>query len=525
MKVLISDAVAPACVDILSSEGIEADVQTGLSTEQLRHLIGQYDGLIVRSATKVTREVIEAASRLKVIGRAGAGVDNIDVSAATHRGIVVMNTPGGNTVSTAELSFSMILALSRNIPQATTALKAGTWNRKKYTGVEVQGKTLGIIGVGKVGREVAVRARAFGMNVLGYDPFIVEEVASKLGVELVSLENLYARSDYITIHTPLNDQTRNLLSEDELARCKTGVRIINCARGGIVDEAALLRAIESGKVAGAALDVFAQEPPTCWDLIRREEVICTPHLGASTAEAQTTVALQIARQIATFLKNGTVQNAVNLTPMDAAIYDKIRTYVELAEKIGSLQVQLSKGRLKNIAVEYRGEILDYPTSPVTAAVLKGALAGSSDIPLNLVNAPVIAQERGIQIEEIRHSEHENYLNLITVTYRTDREERIVSGTIFGKNDPRIVRINEYHFDARPEGNMLFCGNEDVPGVIGRIGTLLGDNGINIARMSWGREQPGGKAVTVLNLDNPVPDHVLTQITAQPNILWARRAKL
>ena len=525
MKVLISDSVAPECAEILERAGIRSNTKPGLSPEALKDLIGAYDGLVVRSATKVTAEIIEAAKRLKVIGRAGAGVDNIDVPAATRRGMLVMNTPGGNTISTAEHTFSMLLALSRNIPQAVASLKRGIWDRKTYTGVEVHGKVLGIIGVGKVGREVALRARAFGMKVLGYDPFLSSDAAAKIGVELVSLDELWPQVDYISVHAPLTDETRHLLSDAEWARCRQGVRIIHCARGGIVDEGALLRAIKSGRVAGAALDVFETEPPENRELLMREEVICTPHLGASTEEAQVSVAIQIAEQIVDFLKNGAVRNSVNLPHIEASVYRKIRFYIELGEKIGRFQAQLAEGRLTGLSIEYRGEILDYPIAPITSAVLAGALSKTSDLPINFVNALVIARERGIKVDEIRSSEHEDYSNLITVHCTTDRETRVVAGTLFGKNDPRIVRINEYHCEARPEGDMLVCGNVDVPGVIGRIGSLLGENGVNIARMSWGREEVGGKAVTVLNLDSPVPDSVLEQILAQEHIVWAERVKL
>jgi D-3-phosphoglycerate dehydrogenase len=525
LSVLISDRLAPECTGILQQAGIQSDTKTGLPPEELKDIIGDYEGLVVRSATKVTSEIIEAATHLKVIGRAGAGVDNIDVPAATRRGILVMNTPGGNTISTAEHAFSMLLALSRNIPQAAASLKRGRWDRKKYTGVEVHGKTLGIIGVGKVGREMALRARAFGMKVLGFDPFLSSDAAAKIGIEQVSLEELWPRVDYISIHAPLTDETRHLVSDAQFARCRKGVRLIHCARGGIVDEGALLRALESGQVAGAALDVFESEPPENRELLAREEVICTPHLGASTEEAQVAVAIQIAEQIADFLKTGAVRNSINLPPMESSVYQKIRFYIELGEKIGRLQGQLSKGRLTGVSIEYRGDILDYPIAPITSAVLTGVLSKTSDMPINFVNALVIAREWGIKVDEIRSSEHEDFTNLITIHCTTDREERVVAGTLFGKNDPRIVRINEYHCEAPPEGDMLICGNEDVPGVIGRIGTMLGESGINIARMSWGREQVGGKAITVLNLDSPVPDAMLTDILAQKHILWAERVKL
>jgi len=527
LKVLITDPVDQGCIDMLQKQGILVDMKTGLPADELKDIISDYSALIVRSGTKVTAEVIEAAAKLKVIGRAGTGVDNIDVDVATRRGIIVMNTPGGNTISAAEHTISMLLALSRNIPQATQSLKEGRWDRKIYMGVEVYGKTLGIIGLGRVGREVALRAGSFGMKLIGYDPFISDDAASKVGVKLVDLDEIFSESDYITLHTPLTSETKHLISEAQLERCKTGVRIINCARGGVVDEKALLKAIKSGRVAGAALDVYEDEPPSAgsMELLKHERVICTPHLGASTREAQVNVALQVAQQVADVLTGGAVRNAVNLPSIDPKVYQRIEPYLNLAEKMGSLQSQLGEGHLREVSIEYRGDVLNYPTSPITSSVLKGIFAGSSERTINLVNAPFLARERGVKVNEIKSSEHEDFSNLITVTYCTSKGKRIISGTIFGKNDPRIVRMDECHFDAYPEGDMLVCGNVDVPGVIGRIGTILGDENINIARMTWGREKSGGRAVTLLNVDSPIPDQVLEKIVAQKHILWAKRVRL
>jgi D-3-phosphoglycerate dehydrogenase len=527
LKILISDPVAEECVEILRTEGLQVDLRPGLSQQDLKKIIGEYAALIVRSGTKVTAELIEAAERLRVIGRAGAGVDNVDVGAATRRGIIVMNTPGGNTISTAEHAFSLLLALSRNIPQASWALKRGEWERSRYTGVELYGKTLGIIGVGKVGGEVARRAIAFGMAVIGYDPFLSEEIAEHLGVELVDLDELYMRSDYISIHASLTDETKNLLSDEAFDKCKHGVRLINCARGEIVDQKALLRAIDSGRVAGAALDVFQHEPPRGEEiqLIERPEVIATPHLGASTKEAQVSVALQIARQVADALLDRTVQNAVNLPSLPAGIYEKIRPYLYLAEKIGSLHAQLGEGRLLRITIEYYGDVLNYPTSPITSGVLKGVMDRICGGRVNYVNAPIFAQQRGVRVDEIRSSEHRDFLTLINVIYVTDKGQRAISGTIFGKNDPRIVRIDDCRIDAHPEGEVLICLNEDIPGVIGKIGTILGNRGINIGRMAWGRIQADGRAMTLLNLDNPVTDEVVTEIASLPYVIWVKKVKL
>ena len=525
-KVLIADSVAPECVEILNrTPGIAVDIKTGMTPEELARAIGGYVALIVRSGTRVTARSIDAADTLKFIARAGTGVDNVDVQAATKRGIIVMNTPGGNTVSTAEHTFSMLLALSRNIPQSARSMQDGRWDRKRYIGTEVRGKTLGIIGVGRIGREVAHRAQAFGMKILGYDPFLSEDAATGLGVRLVSLDELYAESDYISVHTPLTEETRHLISDRALAQCKDGVRIINCARGGIVDEDALLRAVESGKVAGAALDVFETEPPDNLPLLAREEVICTPHIGASTSEAQRNVAIQVAEQVVDALTGGVVRNAVNFPPISPEAYRKIRPYMDLADRIGALQAQLGEGQPVSIAMEYHGDVLNYPTSPITSAVLKGVMQSTCDESVNYVNAPLLAQERGVRVDEIRSSEDEDFSNLITVTYRTTAGKRVVSGTIFGRNDRRIVRIDGYRFDVQPEGYMLVYANQDVPGIIGRVGTLLGNRDINIASMSCGREQPGAEAVTILSVDSPIPDEVLSEFGRQEHILWVKRIKL
>jgi D-3-phosphoglycerate dehydrogenase len=526
MKVLISDQVDPGCVEILErNPGIEVHVKTGLSPDELKAIIGEYEALIVRSSTQVTEELLQAARRLRVVGRAGAGVDNIDVEAATRRGAIVMNTPGGNSVSTAEHSFAMLMALARHLPQASASLKAGRWERDHYTGVELTGKTLGVIGLGKVGREVAVRAGAFNLRVLGYDPFVSEEMALAHGAQLVPLTQLYAESDFITVHLPLAPQTRHFISDAQLAQCRDGVRLINCARGGIVDEAALLRALETGKVAGAALDVFEEEPPAASALIAHERVVCTPHLGASTREAQANVALQVAEQVGDALMDRMVRNAVNMPTLDPEVHQKIRPFLELAVRLGRIQAQLSEGQLERITIEYHGDVSSYATSPLTAAVLKGIMETTSDEPVNLVNAPLFAQERGVRVDEMKSTEHEDYASLITVICQTNAARRILSGTLFGKSNPRLVRLDEYTVDAVPEGHLLFYINEDVPGVIGRIGTVMGSHQVNIAQMSCGRHQVGGRALTILNVDSLIPDRVLAEILAQNSIVWARRVSL
>ena len=526
MKVLISDKVSDGCVEILErNPDVAVDVRTDLSPEELVEVIEEYEALIVRSSTQVTEEVLGAGQRLRVVGRAGAGVDNIDVSAATRRGVVVMNTPGGNSVSAAEHSFSMLMALARNLPQATASLKAGKWEKSKFTGVELAGKTLGVIGLGKVGREVAQRGSAFRMKVIGVDPFVSAEAAGSYGTQLVPLSQLYAESDFISLHLPLTGQNHYFISDGELDQCKEGVRIVNCARGGIVDEAALLRAIESGKVAGAALDVFETEPPENVELLAHEHVICTPHLAASTKEAQTSVALQVAEQVGEVLMDKVIRNAVNVPSVEPEVYKILRPFLNLAERMGRIQAQMSEGQLERITVECRGDVTAHPSSAITAAVLKGIMETISDEAVNFVNAPVFAQERGVAVDELKSSEHEDFTSLGTVVYKTNQGERILSGTLFGKSDPRLVRLDEYQFDAIPEGHMLFCVNKDTPGIIGRVGSVMGLHEVNIAQMSCGRQQVGGLALTILNVDSRIADEVLAQILAQEHITWARRISL
>lgn len=524
-KVLVSDRMDSGVVDVLKRFRLSVNVNTDLSPKALLKAIGDYDGLIVRSSTKVTEEMIGAATRLRVIGRAGAGVDNIDVAAATRRGIVVMNTPGGNSTSTAEHSFGLLLALARQVPQAADSVREGRWERNRFTGVELAGKTLGVVGLGKVGREVAQRAGAFQMRVLCHDPYVSAEAALSYGAQLVLLEQLYAEADFISVHLHLTDQTRHYISDKEIGLCKNGVRIINCARGSIVDEKALLVGLRSGKVAGAALDVLEQEPPgEDYELLQHEGVICTPHIGASTREAQASVALQVAEQVGDVLTNKPIRNAVNVPSVEPEVFRAIQPYLDLAERMGRIQAQLGTGQLQRITVEYRGEVTSHPTSPITAAVLKGFMETISDEIVNFVNAPVFAQERGLNVDELKSSEPEDFASMITVVHHAETE-RVLSGTIFGKNDPRIVRLDEYHFDAVPEGHMLFYINEDIPGVIGRVGTIMGLHGVNIAQMSCGRQQVGGRALTILKVDSDVPDAVLDELLSCDFVRWATRVSL
>tara|TARA_B100000686_G_C16799672_1_gene985052 strand:- start:1802 stop:3385 length:1584 start_codon:yes stop_codon:yes gene_type:complete len=524
-RVLISDRMDSGVVDVLEGiKGLIVDENTELTPKELLGVIGEYDGLIVRSSTKVTEDVIQAGKRLRVIGRAGAGVDNIDVAAATRRGIVVMNTPGGNSTSTAEYSVGLLLALARQVPQATMSVRAGRWERSNFTGVELAGKTLGIVGLGKVGREVALRAGAFKMRILGHDPYVSAEAALTFGAQMVPLHQLYAEADFISVHMHLTEQTRHFISHEEINLCKHGVRIINCARGGIVDEQALFDGLQSGHIAGVALDVLEQEPPEECELLQHEAVICTPHIGASTKEAQASVALQVAEQVGDVLVDKPIRNAVNVPSVEPEVFRILQPYLDLAEYLGRIQAQLGIEQLDRITVEYRGEVTNQPTSPITAAVLKGFMETITDEIVNFVNAPIFAQERGLTLDELKSSDSEDFASLITVIYHGETD-RVLSGTIFGKNDPRIVRLDEYHFDAVPEGNMLFYINDDIPGVIGRVGTIMGTHGVNIAQMSCGRHKVGGRALTILNVDSEVSDGVLTELLSSDFVRWATRVSL
>lgn len=526
MRILVTDGLSPCGIEVLrQAEAFEVDERQRLSTEALLECIDDYDGLIVRSATKVTAPILQAAGRLKVVGRAGVGVDNIDVEAATARGILVMNAPSGNTLATAEHTFSLLLALAKNVPQATASMKDGRWEKGAFLSVEVAGKTLGIIGLGRIGNEVARRAKGFAMRVIAYDPFISEEAATALGVELVELPELFRRSDFISIHTPLTPETYHLIDKDAIAQMKTGVRIVNCARGGIVDETALYEALQAGKVAGAALDVFEQEPITSMPLLTLSNFICTPHLGASSEEAQENVAVEIAQQVIEYLQKGLIRNAVNAPSIDPELYKVLQPYLTLAEKLGRLASQLAEGGIQQIRIDYRGEIAGYDPAALTASVVKGTLDPFMEDAVNYVNALALAKGRSIRVIESKVLEEADYASLITVGVRGDRGTSEVAGTLFSRREPRVVRINEFRLEAIPEGYLLIFSNLDVPGVIGTIGTLLGRNQVNIAGMQLGRERPGGRAVSVVNVDNLVPAHVLEEIRRLPNIVFAKLVKV
>ncbi|MEW6607193.1 MAG: phosphoglycerate dehydrogenase [bacterium] len=527
MKVLVSDPLSKEGLEILEKvESIEVDVKTGLKPEELVACIGDYDGMIVRSETKVTKEVIEAGKKLQVIGRAGVGVDNIDVPSATKKGIIVMNAPGGNTVSTAEHTIGMILALSRNIPQADKSMKEGKWDRKKYMGVELCGKTLGVVGLGRIGSYVAQIGLAFNMKVLAYDPYISQEKAKRMGVELSELDELYRRSDYITLHVPKSDETKKMISKAEIDKMKDGVRIINCARGGLIDEQALYEGLKLGKVAGAALDVYETEPPVDSPLLTLDNCVLVPHLGASTIDAQINVGIEMAQQVVDALTSGVIRNAVNIQQVAPEVFQEIAPYLTLAEKMGSLHTQLTVEGIQEVEIKISGEIAEYEVTPFKVAVLKGMLATILKEPVvNYVNAPFIAKERGINVVENKEAKEEDFVNLITVTLKTDKKTSQIAGSIFQKNDARIVAIDGFRIDAIPQGNMLVISNIDKPGVLGKISTILGKNNINIAGLQMGRKTIGGKQLIVVNVDEPIPQTVLQEINAQEEVLETRLVKL
>ncbi|MFQ5329591.1 MAG: phosphoglycerate dehydrogenase [Thermodesulfobacteriota bacterium] len=527
IKILISDSLSERCAEILGSiPDVQVDINTKLSPEDLKNVIGDYHALVVRSATKATKEIIDAADKLKVIGRAGTGVDNIDTDEATRKGIVVMNTPGGNTITTAEHALSMMMAMARRIPQATASMRSGKWDKKSFQGTEMCGKTLGILGVGNIGSIVADRAQGLKMNVIAYDPFLSEEAADQLGIELVPIDDLYSRSDFISIHVPLNNETRGMVNSSAFGKMKQGVKIINCARGGIVNENDLAGAIKAKIVSGAAFDVFEKEPlPADSPLLEIDEVITTPHLGASTAEAQENVAVAVAEQIAEYLTTGTIRNAVNVPSVPAELLVKLESYLSLAERLGSLQGQLLTGAIEEITVEYSGDVVKYDVAPMTIATLKGMLDRLMDQQVNFVNAPVIARERGIKVVEVKSSRAIDFASSITIKVKTKEEERLVEGALFGKREPRIVRLDKFFLDAVPEGYLLILHNNDEPGVIGDIGTLLGSEKVNIARLHLGREAVKGEAVSVWNIDTPLSDETLARLLNLSNIISAKVVKL
>ncbi len=522
MKVLISDKLSPAAIDIFRARGIATDVKTGLTPAELRGIIGDYDGLAIRSATKVTKELLDAAPNLKVVGRAGIGVDNVDVKAATARGVVVMNTPYGNAITTAEHAIAMMFALARQIPEASASTRAGKWEKSRFMGVELSGKVLGLIGCGNIGSIVANRAQGLHMRVVAFDPYLTEQRALDLGVEKVDLDDLLARADVITLHAPLTEATRNILSREAIGRTRRGVRIINCARGGLIDETALAEALRSGHVAGAALDVFETEPATDSPLFALENVICTPHLGAATAEAQENVALQVAEQMSDFLLTGAVANAINMPSVSAEDAPRLKPYMELCRLLGSFAGQLTSARegvIRSVSIEYEGAVAQLNQRPLTAAALAGLLAPMM-AGANMVNAPLLARERGIDVAETVHDRPSEYQTLVRITVATETQSRAVAGTLFAGSRPRIVEIKGIKVEADFARHMLYVTNLDKPGFIGRFGATLAGAGINIATFHLGRATQGGDAICLVSVDEAVTEDVLAMVRTLPLVVQA-----
>ncbi len=518
-KVLISDSLSPRAVEIFKERGVEVDVKVGLKPDELKAIIGEYDGLAIRSNTKVTKDILAAATNLKVVGRAGIGVDNVDIPAATARGVVVMNTPFGNSITTAEHAIAMMFALAREIPAANASTHAGKWEKNRFMGVELFGKVLGVIGCGNIGGIVADRAIGLKMKVIAFDPFLSPERATEIGVEKVELEDLLKRADFITLHTPLTEATKGVLDAKALAKTKKGVRIINCARGGLIVEEALQAAIEAGHVAGAALDVFAEEPAKAHPLFGNEKVVATPHLGASTTEAQENVALQVAEQLADYLVNGAVVNALNMPSVTAEEAPRLRPYMKLAEQLGGFVGQLIDGSLKGVTIEYEGQAATLNTKPLTAIVLKGLLGPLMES-VNMVNAPVIAKERDIKVAETKRTNDGDYQTLVRIIVTTDKGTNSVTGTLFGGDKPRLVEIDEVPIEAEVTPFMLFVRNEDKPGFIGKLGTTLGNASVNIATFHLGRTAPGANAICLVSVDQKVDDALLATIRALPSVVRA-----
>ena len=521
VKVLISDKMSPRAAEVFRDRGVEVDEKPGLSAEGLAEIIDQYDGLAIRSATTVTAEILAAANgRLKVIGRAGIGVDNIDQEAATAQGVCVMNTPFGNSITTAEHAISMMMALARQIPAADRSTHAGKWEKNRFMGVELYGKVLGVIGCGNIGAIVCDRAIGLKMRVVAYDPFLSEDRARDLGVERVELDALLARADFITLHTPLNDATKGIINKASITKMKAGVRIVNCARGGLIVEADLRAAIDAGHVAGAAVDVFSSEPAKENALFGSEAVVATPHLGAATTEAQVNVAVQVAEQMSDYLLTGAISNALNMASVSAEEAPRLRPYFTLARELGSFAGQLTQTALKAVHIEFQGHVAGLNTRPLTAIVLEGLLRPLIDN-VNMINAPVVAKERGIEVRETRDEGTGNYQTMIRVTVTTETQSRDVAGTLFADSRPRIVQVKGINLEAELAPYMLYITNDDKPGLIGALGTLLGDSGVNVATFHLGRARPGGDAIALIGVDQAIDDGVLTAVRALPHVAQAQ----
>ncbi|MBT8360912.1 MAG: phosphoglycerate dehydrogenase [Desulfobacterales bacterium] len=518
MRVLISDNLSPIGADILRDAGLEVDFKPGMTPDEIRAIIGGYDGLVIRSSTKVTAELLEAAGRLKVVGRAGIGLDNVDVAAASQKGVIVMNAPDGNATTTAEHAVAMMMALSRNIPQATSSMKSGRWEKKKFMGRELTGKTFGVVGIGRIGGIAASRAQGLKMKTIAYDPHMPMEIAEKIGVELVSLEDLAKRADYISVHVPLTKETRNMISTKFFTNMKKDAMFIDCARGGVCDEKALYEALKHNEIAGAAFDVFTQEPTTMENcpLLGLDNFICTPHLGASTSEAQENVAVAIAEQIADYLIKGSVTNAINVPSVSDDVLAKVGPYIILGEMLGSMHMQLAKGSVQEVALEYGGGLAEQNVSPITVAFLKGLFTPILKDAVNYVNAPIIARDRGIKVIESRTQRSDDFTNTLSIKVTTGEGVNVLVGTVFGKNEPRLVRLNDFRLEALPQGPMLLVFNNDVPGVIGALGTELGKAGVNISRMTVGRDEHK-QNIIFLGTDQLISRELLKKVRAIKNI--------
>ena len=525
-KIIITDAVDKKCAAVFEAGGFEVKYQPGISRNEIKKIIPVYNGLIVRSETQVDSELISLMNNMEVIGRAGTGVDNIDVDAATRKGILVMNTPGGNTISTAEHTMALMVSMCRNIAQANQSMRSGKWDRKTYKGTELHSKTLGIIGLGKIGREVAIRSKAFGMNVIAFDPVVSGDLANKLEVDLVDLNKVFEKSDIITVHVPLNDDTRYLISANTLQKCKDGVKIINCARGGIINETDLISALDSGKVSAAAFDVYETEPPDfSGRLINHPKVVATPHLGASTEEAQEKVAIQIAEQVIELFQKKSARGIVNAAAIEVESDNQLTPYVRLAENIGILHSQIIRGQLKQININFSGDLLHSAATLITASFLKGFLSRKLSESVNLINAPYLAKEIGIVINEIKTGANSSYTNLLSVECETDRGNRLLEGTVFGNNELRIVNIDSYHLELKPEGHMLFYYNLDKPGMLATVGKALAEADINIAGLSLGRLEAGKEALTIINTDSEIDQKVLNRISAIKGVKDIQKVKI
>lgn len=526
MKILVSDSLSKQGVEVLEKAGFTVVVKTKMPKDELFKEIKDADGLIVRSGTKVTAELIAAAEKLKVIGRAGSGLDNVDTPAATRRGIVVMNTPGGNTVTTAEHTLSMICSMARRIPQATASMKSGKWEKEKFMGVELYNKVLGVVGMGQIGGYLSKLAQGIGMSVIAFDPYLAPERAEKMGVTMVELDELFRRADIISVHTPLTPETKGIINAQAIAKMKPGVLLVNCARGGIVNESDLVEALKTKRVAAAAFDVFEEEPvKPDHPLLAMDNFICTPHIGANTTEAQENVAVGIAEQIVDYFAKGVAKGAVNIPSVAPELLPRLQPYLTLAENLGSLQTQLCQGGIERVTVEYSGEVATLSVAPVTIAVLKGLLTPIMEHPVNYVNAPLVAKERGIEVKEVKSSDAGDFTSLLRVRVEAGKASHQVAGTLYHKKDARIIEIDQFKVEVVPEGHMLLIQNIDRPGVIGMVGKVLGDNGINIVRMQCALEKRGGNALLIIGSDTPFPANVLDQIKSAPNVLSVKVATL